>query len=170
MEKGSLILKWKVERLAASGSKTILRNAFVFHDVSFYFATDVECYGLSALQAYAPIGDIFESDIVVIDENYASDIETVFGGRPAPQHLNAAYECKFGAYHKSQLRELLGFRRHISFLNRPSTNNHHNGFPFGLPVNHSDPDVQVIMFRPQLLTFLKPETSDLYDLHQLSYP
>lgn len=141
-----------------------------FRSVTFYFATDVECYGLSALQANAPVGDIFESDIVVINESHIAEIANLFGGRPAPQHLNAAYECKFGVYHKSQLRELLGFRRHVSYLNVPSVNNHPHGFPFGLAVNNSNPDVQVILFRPINLSFLKPETAELYNLYQKIHP
>ncbi|MDF2189846.1 hypothetical protein [Paraflavitalea sp. CAU 1676] len=141
-----------------------------FPTTTFYFATDVECYGLAAMGTKGPAGDIFEADVVVIEESHVSEILNQFGGLPAPQHLNAAYECKFGAYHKSQLRELLGFRRHLSYLNTPSGNNHPLGFPFGLAVNNADPSVQIILFRPTNLSFLTPQTADLYNLYQEVYP
>lgn len=138
-----------------------------FYKSTFYFVTDVVCYGLSALTQKKPCGDFFEADVVVIEDKHIAEVLNTFNGRPAPQHLNAAYECKFGSYHKSHLRELLGFRRHISFLNTPSINNHPNGFPYGLAIANSQPDIQVILFRPvKGLTFFQPDTATLYDLHQ----
>lgn len=141
-----------------------------FPSVTFYFATDVECYGLSAFNANGPIGDIFEADVVVIDEKHVQEIAHKFKGNPAPQHLNAAYECKFGAYHKSQLRELLGFRRHVSLRSNPDPNNHSSGYPFNISVNMSNPDIQIILFRPTQLPFLQTQTAQFYDLHQQIYP
>lgn len=141
-----------------------------FPATTFYFATDVECYGLAALLAGGPAGDIFEADVVVIHERHVPNILNNYGGLPAPQHLNAAYECKFGAYHKSQLRELLGFRRHLSLLDMPTTSNHQSGYPFGRKVPRSNPDVQILLFRPQHLTFLHPDTAGMYDLYQEVYP
>lgn len=136
---------------------------------TFYFAADIECYGLYARDNDVPKGEIFEADIVVIEEKCVQEIVTRFRGRPAPQHLHAAYECKFGAYHKSQLRELLGFRRHMSYLSNPNPKRHKQGFPYDAPVNGSDPDVQVILFRPVNLNFLQRQTAEMYDLHQRVY-
>ncbi len=138
-----------------------------FSEKSFYFATDVECFGLAAFETGKPIGDIFEADVVVINTDHEYEIENTFGGYPAPQHLDAAYECKFGAYHKSQLREMLGFRRHLSYC----SNNHISSKiePFGLLTEKCVPKIQMIMFRSKNLPFLQLETADFYDLHQIVF-
>lgn len=138
-----------------------------FPNETFYFATDVECYGLAAYDAGAPIGDIFEADIVVINEKHEQEIKTKFSGIPAPQHLDAAYECKFGKYEKSQLRELLGFRRHVSYITDQVT---FKKFPFSQSKLNTAPPLQVILFRPTNETFFTKDSANLYNLQQIVYP
>lgn len=137
-----------------------------FPNETLYFATDVECYGLPATQAGTPIGDVFEADVVVIKERHIDEIMNVYKGYPAPHHLEAAYECKFGKYNRSQMRELLGLRRHLSFqiVHKPYR---FEDTPFGKETKFAEPKVQVIMFRSTSADFLKPETAELYDLHQI---
>lgn len=137
-----------------------------FSTETFYFATDVECFGLPASQARKAVGDVFETDVVVINECHVDEILNVYKGYPAPHHLEAAYECKFGKYHKSQMRELLGLRRHLSFqfINKPYIK---EDAAYDKETNFSEPKVQVIMFRSSHTDFLEPETAELYDLHQI---
>lgn len=112
------------------------------------------------------MGDVFEADVVVIDECHIHEIMTTYKGNPAPHHLEAAYECKFGKYNRSQMRELLGLRRHLSFLfvDKPYI---HEDAAFDKETKFAKPKVQIIMFRSANAVFLKPETADLYDLHQI---
>ena len=137
-----------------------------FNAATYYFATDVECYGLPAAKQMRPIGDIFEADVVVINEKFVDEIIDGYNGYPAPQHLEAAYECKFGKYNKSQLRELLGFRRHLSFqyVNNPYK---YEQTPYDKETTFADPKVQIMMFRSLDTDFLQNETAKLYDLHQI---
>jgi len=132
----------------------------------YYFATDVECYGLPATQAGKALGDVFETDVVVINERHIHEIMTDYNGHPAPHHLEAAYECKFGKYNRSQMRELLGLRRHLSFqiVAKPYV---FEDTAFGKETRFADPKVQVIMFRSSHAQFLQLETANLYDLHQV---
>lgn len=76
---------------------------------TYFFTTDVECLGISYNQTGAK--DKFEADIIVV-----KDLSRISNNYPLPEALHAAYECKFGAYKKSQLRELLGLKRHLSLL------------------------------------------------------
>ncbi|WP_316763680.1 hypothetical protein [Pedobacter aquatilis] len=137
-----------------------------FGTETYFFATDVECFGLVASQQRRAIGDVFEADVVVIHERHVNEILRDYGGYPAPHHLEAAYECKFGKYNRSQMRELLGLRRHLSFqfTNKlPS----HNDVAFRKETTFAEPNVQIIMFRSSPADFLEPETANLYDLHQI---
>ena len=143
-----------------------------FKSVTFYFATDVKCHGLAAFNVGQANGDVFEADVVVIEDKYVNEIQSRFHGMPGPQHLNAAYECKFGKYSKGQLRELLGFRRYMSLLTRngPNSTTHPMGHPFRAMTSHSAPEVQIILFRPRALNFLTRSAADYYDLSQIVYP
>lgn len=142
-----------------------------FNDGStFYFATDVEVHGLPALESRSPIGDIFEADIVVIPEKSALDIVQNYYGFPAPQHLHSVYECKFGQYKKSHLRELLGLRRHVSFVRGPIRNGQFSLDPNSLfyrAVINSRPAIAVKMVRPKYLNFFSPDAQHFFDLHQI---
>lgn len=131
---------------------------------SFYFAADVEVFGLEALNNSGPVGTLFEADIVVIPELKANDIINNFRGYPAPQHIDSAYECKFGSYHKGQLREFLGLKRHLCFLCRhPSTKPQ----LFGIPIQQSIPDIPLKLVRPRVQMFFDSSTASLYDLEQI---
>ncbi|KRT17886.1 hypothetical protein ASU31_00910 [Pedobacter ginsenosidimutans] len=136
-----------------------------FSSETFYFATDVECFGLAAMRELAPVGDKFEADLVIIKAQYMYDIQNNYNGYPAPQHLHATYECKFGKYSKSQQRELLGFRRHVSYC-RPSRFPIYHA-PFGKSTLNSVPEIQIIMFRPLHTDFFQYETAKIFDLHQV---
>jgi hypothetical protein len=83
---------------------------------SFYFAADIELFGLYCTIDKRPHGMLFEADIVVIPTENLVEVLSTFRGYPAPQHLHAVYECKFGKYNKGQLLELLGLRRHLTAL------------------------------------------------------
>lgn len=136
---------------------------------SFYFATDIEVYGLAARHSNAPSGVKFEADVVVIHEKFVGDIDRSFSGYPAPQHLDSVYECKFGSFSKGQLRELLGLRRHISVLQGfylhasppdPTALDHR-------PVRNADPSIAIKMARPMNHSFFDIQTQLLYDLQQI---
>lgn len=132
--------------------------------ISFYFAADIEVFGLVALNNSAPMGALFEADIVVIPELKAKDVINNFWGYPAPQHLDSAYECKFGSYHKGQLRELLGLKRHLCFLGgHPSTKPQ----LFDIPNQQSRPDIALKLVRPRIQMFFDNITASLYDLEQI---
>lgn len=131
---------------------------------TFFFAADVEVFGLNAFSRGLPGGMVFEADVVVIPENHHLDVINNFNGYPAPQHLHSAYECKFGSYNKSQLREFLGLKRHISFLG--------NGHPpthtlFSNPIVNSFPAIALKMVRPRTQKFFDLSTATLYDLEQI---
>lgn len=136
---------------------------------SFFFATDVEVFGIEALNLNAPIGGVFEADVVVINERFVNDILQNYHGYPAPQHINSLYECKFGHYYKGQLRELLGLKRHISFLQGVDTNNRPNNPAciFRFEMRNSNPPILLFIVRPRALAFLTRTTSNLFDLDQL---
>jgi hypothetical protein len=133
---------------------------------TFVFAADVEVFGLVAYKAQQPAGTLFEADIIVVPAQHVKDILYDFRGYPAPQHLHSAFECKHGKYHKGQLRELLGFRRHLSFLSSPKLPSPRN-FLFGYGVQHSNPPIIVNLVRPRRFKFFDKETANLYDLQQL---
>jgi hypothetical protein len=131
---------------------------------SFYFAADVEVFGLEALNNSAPTGTLFEADIVVIPTHNANAVIRNFQGYPAPQHIDSAYECKFGSYHKGQLREFLGLKRHLCFLGgHPSTKPQ----LFGIPILQSRPDIALKLVRPRIQRFFDTSTASLYDLEQI---
>jgi hypothetical protein len=137
---------------------------------SFYFAADVEVFGLAALNQIRPVGILFEADVVVIPQAFAQDIINNYDGYPAPQHLDSVYECKFGQYSKGQLRELLGFRRHVSYLRGRSMNPANNNNPrhlFKFKVLNSNPPIAVKMARPKTRVFFDIDTASLYDLQEL---
>jgi hypothetical protein len=134
---------------------------------SFYFATDIELYGLAGMKR--PLGIKFEADVVVIDKTHIIDIDRIYRGYPAPQHLHSVYECKFGKYNKGQLRELLGLRRHVSFLR----GDHVTPIPpqpnalDQRPIVNADPTIAVKMARPYARAFFDMQTQMLYDLQQI---
>lgn len=136
---------------------------------TLFFAADVEIHGLAAKDTHQPIGIKFEADVVVIQEQHVTEVETTFRGYPAPQHLMGVYECKFGSYNKGQLRELLGLRRHVSFLsNNLIPNMHHQ--PNALhqrAVLNARPMIHVTMARPKNHSFFDLQTQLLFDLHQI---
>lgn len=131
---------------------------------TFYFAADIEVFGLEALNQNRPIGVLFEADVVVIPEPLANDVINNFRGYPAPQHIDSAYECKFGSYHKGQLRELLGLKRHLSYLNGNTTT---RPTLFATPILNSQPAIALKMVRPRRHKFLDITTATLYDLEQI---
>jgi hypothetical protein len=131
---------------------------------TFYFATDLEVFGLEAYQQQKPIGVLFEADVVVIPESQASDVINNFNGYPAPQHIDSAYECKFGKYNKGQLRELLGLKRHLSFLGPSSST---GPTIFSAQIINSNPPIPLKMVRPRLQKFFDISTARLYDLEQI---
>lgn len=134
----------------------------------YYFATDVEVWGLKAMETRRPIGIKFEADVVVIRKEYAQEIHKDFNDYPAPHHLDCVCECKFGEYNKGQLRELLGLRRHISYLR--GTQSISILEPSALyyeQVNNAFPVIPVFMTRPRNLTFFDKETASMYDLKQV---
>jgi hypothetical protein len=131
---------------------------------SFYFATDLEVFGLEAFQQKRPMGVLFEADVVVIPEIHANDIINNYNGYPAPQHIDSAFECKFGKYNKGQLRELLGLKRHLCFLNiNPSS----KPTIYSTQITNSVPDIPLKMVRPRLQKFFDRSTATLYDLEQI---
>lgn len=135
--------------------------------LSFYFAADIEVFGL--LAQLGPVGDLFEADVVVIPEIEANDVLTNYRGYPAPRHIHSIYECKFGSYHKGQLRELLGLKRHLCFLAGKTT----TPVPataadlFGYATVNSAPNIPLKLVRPRRLTFFNANTSRLYDLQEI---
>ncbi|MEQ8909533.1 MAG: hypothetical protein RIC95_10100 [Vicingaceae bacterium] len=131
---------------------------------SFYFAADIEVFGLEAFNKKIPIGILFEADVVVIPENCANDVINNFRGYPAPQHIDSAYECKFGQYNKGQLRELLGLKRHLCYLNGPPSR---KPTLFSLQINNSQPEIALKMVRPKRHKFFDRPTSLLFDLEQI---
>lgn len=130
----------------------------------FYFAADIEVFGLEALNQKRPIGILFEVDVVVIPEQFANDVINNFNGYPAPQHIDSAYECKFGSYHKGQLRELLGLKRHLCYLNRNASTTR---TLFTTPILSSQPPIALKMVRPKRLKFFDQTTAILFDLEQI---
>lgn len=137
---------------------------------SFYFAADVEVWGLAALEQNSRVGVLFEADVVVIPEYHALDVINNFDGYPAPQHLDSVYECKFGKYSKNQLRELLGLRRHISYLAGRSmthANNHDSHKLFNFQTLNAEPGIPLKMVRPVRRTFFDLDTASLYDLQEV---
>ncbi|HLG40487.1 MAG TPA: hypothetical protein VI461_12495 [Chitinophagaceae bacterium] len=134
----------------------------------FYFATDVEVWGLNAYQANGRRGIKFEADVVVIRTEYAADIDMNFDGYPAPQHLDCLCECKFGKYNKGQLREMLGLRRHVSYLkNNGATSTQDPAALYQMAVNNTFPVIPLFMARPKSLAFFDNDTAGLYDLKQV---
>lgn len=131
---------------------------------SFYFAADVELLGLNALKAGRPEGVKFETDVVVVPEHAVNDVINLFDGYPAPQHLDSIYECKFGSYNKGQLRELLGLKRHTSFL---QSSLHIRPTLFSQTVNNSYPAIAIKMARPVVHRFFDRATATFYDLEQI---
>jgi len=131
---------------------------------TFYFAADIEVFGLEAFNQNRPIGILFEADVVVIPEPLANDVINNFRGYPAPQHIDSAYECKFGSYHKGQLRELLGLKRHLSYLNGNAAR---TPILFTTPVLNSHPSIALKMVRPRRHKFFDKTTATLYDLEQI---
>lgn len=131
---------------------------------SFYFAADIEVFGLEAFNRSTPVGILFEADVVVIPEPFATDVINNFRGYPAPQHIHSAYECKFGSYHKGQLRELLGLKRHLSYLNGPPAATQ---TLFSRQVLNSHPPIALKMARPRIHKFFDRTTATLYDLEQI---
>lgn len=77
--------------------------------------TDVEFTTLSCLRAGNPApcspGDCHELDLAIVDASAS--------GRPVPQQIWLAVECKHTAYKKALLRESLGIRRELSLLTDP---------------------------------------------------
>jgi hypothetical protein len=137
---------------------------------SFYFATDIELFGLYCTVDKRPHGMLFEADIVVIPVENIVEVLSTFRGYPAPQHLHAVYECKFGKYNKGQLRELLGLRRHLSALNGNDVATRHPD-PTALHeyvCKNAKPSIPIKMVRPRLQKFFDQETANLYDLQQLA--
>jgi len=130
----------------------------------FYFAADIEVFGLRALNENMPLGILFEADVLVIREENVSNILHNFRGFPAPQHIDSAYECKFGKYNKGQLRELLGLRRHLSYL---SPSNSTATLLFKEWVRNSNPPIALKMVRPRTHIFFDIQTSKIYDLEQI---
>jgi|GEM_PF-2579506 len=136
----------------------------------FFFATDIELFGLKSKIEKRPCGLKFEADVVVISEKHIDEVLDLFGGYPGPQHLDAVYECKSGKYDKGQLRELLGLRRHLSMLRenfmslRPvdAKRLHH------FTCLNASPAIPIKMVRPKLEKFFDEETANLYDLQQLA--
>jgi len=129
---------------------------------AFYFAADVELFGLNAMTG--PAGIKFEADVVVIPVNTVYDIINNFDDYPAPQHLDSIYECKFGSYNKGQLRELLGLKRHTCYL-RPSSTALRTLFI--QPIVNSHPPIALKMVRPVVHLFFDRVTADFYDLEQI---
>jgi len=137
---------------------------------SFYFAADIELFGLYCTVDKRPHGMLFEADIVVIPVENLVEVLTTFRGYPAPQHLDAVYECKFGKYNKGQLRELLGLRRHLTALNGGDVATRHPD-PAALhqfACKNARPSIPIKMVRPSLRKFFDEETANLYDLQQLA--
>ena len=133
----------------------------------YYFATDVEVWGLNAREADRPMGIKFEADVVVIRSQYTAEIHKRFSNYPAPQHLDCVCECKFGEYNKGQLRELLGLRRHISILiNRDTNTVFEPSALFSFRINNASPVVAIFMARPRNLAFFDIASAALYDLRQ----
>ena len=135
------------------------------NNVSFYVATDIEVFGLEALNLNRAVGILFEADVVVIPEAAANDVLTTFRGYPAPHHIHSAYECKFGSYNKGQLREFLGLKRHLCFLGNHT--GHTSTTLFSSAVSNSTPPVALKMARPRRQKFFDRTTATLYDLEQL---
>ena len=133
---------------------------------SFYFAADIEVFGLEAYNQHIPVGVLFEADVVVIPESMENDVINNFNGYPAPQHIHSAFECKFGKYHKSQLRELLGLKRHLCYIGRQKRTPRTKSL-FGTQIVKSRPSIALKMVRPRRLKFLDRPTASLYDLQQI---
>ncbi len=133
---------------------------------TFYFAADIEVFGLEAFNQNRPIGVLFEADVVVIPEQFANDVINNFRGYPAPQHIHSAYECKFGSYHKGQLRELLGLKRHLCYLNGNATATA-TATLFTTQIVSSSPAIALKMIRPRVHKFFDRTTATLYDLEQI---
>lgn len=138
--------------------------------ISFYFAADIELFGLHCTVDKRPHGMLFEADVVVIPAKNLVEVLSKFRGYPAPQHLHAVYECKFGKYDKGQLRELLGLRRHLTALSdvdvatrRPDPAALHQ-----FVCKNASPSIPIKMVRPRLQRFYDQETANLYDLQQLA--
>lgn len=135
---------------------------------SFYFTADVEVFGLEALNTNSPSGVLFEADVIVIPTDKVNDIINNFNRHPAPQHIDSAFECKYGHFNKSQLRELLGLKRHLSYING---HGRHTAVStpqlFSMPVRNSTPPIALKMARPRRLTFFDLNTARLYDLEQI---
>ena len=105
-----------------------------------------------------------KADVVVVPEPLANDVINNFGGYPAPQHIDSAYECKFGSYQKGQLRELLGLKRHLGYLNGSAAK---TPTLFTTPILNSHPAIALKMVRPRRLKFFDKTTASLYDLEQI---
>jgi hypothetical protein len=137
---------------------------------SYYFAADVEVFGLTAMLQNSPQGMLFEVDVVVIPKQRVHDMLNNYRGYPAPQHIDSVYECKFGKYHKGQLRELLGLRRHISYLEGDSIRHAINHVPnhlFYFEILNSSPPIPVKMIRPLRCSFFDLATASLYDMQEV---
>jgi len=131
---------------------------------SFYFAADIEVFGLEAFNHNNPVGILFEVDIVVIPSVHANEVINTFKGYPAPQHIHSAYECKYGSYNKGQLRELLGLKRHLCYLNNSAIT---SSTLFSTKILKSNPPIVLNMVRPRQQIFFDFATAQLYDLEQI---
>ncbi|SDP94720.1 hypothetical protein SAMN05428975_3982 [Mucilaginibacter sp. OK268] len=134
---------------------------------AYYFAADVEVFGLVARERSAPTGMLFEADAVVIKSELADEVITDYDGYPAPQHIDCLIECKFGRYYKGQLRELLGLRRHVSLLGRKIAHAPVTGALYGIGLQRAVPPIALFMARPIAATFVDINTAELYDLGQI---
>ena len=77
--------------------------------------TDIEFLSLSrSMRDYGPItkGDYHELDILVVKEGTT--------GRPKPDEIWLGVECKNTGYEKGLLKQILGIRRELSFLQPPT--------------------------------------------------
>jgi hypothetical protein len=76
--------------------------------------TDIEFLALSCcLRNSGPLtrGDYHELDILVVEAGTT--------GRPTPEAIWLGVECKHTGYEKSLLKQILGVRRELSFLQQP---------------------------------------------------
>lgn len=136
---------------------------------AFFFAADIEIYGLQCTIDNKPHGVKFEADIIVIPTEKVAEVLSAFRGYPAPQHLHAVYECKFGKYDKGQLRELLGLRRHLSrLIDGDVAPRHDPNALHEFVCKNAKPSIPIKMVRPKLQKFFDEETANLYDLQQLA--
>jgi hypothetical protein len=130
----------------------------------FFFGANIELWGLPACEFKKPIGDYFEADVVVIESKHEKEIIESYKRRPAPQHLHSIFECKYGSYNKGQIRELIGIRRHLSFIGPGLSITH--SYPFNCIIGNCNPEIRIVLVRPRSIRFLKPVYRAFYALTQ----